>query len=137
MITKFEIIGSGKAKFFVRKCQRAYETKNCFHCFFTWSKKAIYLWKYYCIFVSQHIIWVLFGDTKLLIFSDFTKLICCYFVINKQVILLAKVEFFINQKSRHKLQQDSVYEIVITFAISLYITQNQIAFNNRSIKHTG
>ena len=45
--------------------------------------------------------------------------------------------FFINQKSRHKLQQDSVYEIVITFAISLYVTQNQITFNNRSIKHTG
>jgi hypothetical protein len=42
--------------------------------------------------VSQHIIWVLFSDTKLLIFSDFTKLICCYFVINQQVILLAKVE---------------------------------------------
>jgi hypothetical protein len=26
------------------------------------------------------------------IFSDFTKLICCYFVINQQVLLLAKVE---------------------------------------------
>jgi len=49
--------------------------------------------------VSQHIIWVLFGDTKLLIFSRFTKLICCYFIINQQVILLAKVELLIKRPS--------------------------------------
>ena len=83
-----------ETEFFVWKCQRAYETENCFHCFFTWSKKAIYLRKYYCIFVSQHIILVLFGDIKLLKFSDFTKILCCYFYINQQVIILAKVELY-------------------------------------------
>jgi hypothetical protein len=42
--------------------------------------------------VSQHIVLDLFDDIKLLKFSDFAKLICCFFVVYQQVILLAKVE---------------------------------------------
>jgi hypothetical protein len=37
----------------------------------------------------------LFGDIKLLNISDFTKILCCFFIINQQVIILAKVQLFI------------------------------------------
>jgi hypothetical protein len=47
--------------------------------------------------VSQHIVLVLFSDTKLLIFSDFTKQICCFFVVYQSIKLLAKVQDFIKK----------------------------------------
>ena len=47
--------------------------------------------------MSQHIFLVLFGDIKLLNISDFTKILCCYFYINQQVIILAKVELKIKK----------------------------------------
>ena len=43
------------------------------------------------------------ADIKIQIFSDFTKLKCCYFYINQQVIILAKVEL-IHKKTTYELQ---------------------------------
>ena len=45
--------------------------------------------------MSQHIDWVLFSDIKLLIFRDFTKQICCFFVVYQSIKLLAKVQLII------------------------------------------
>ncbi len=77
---------------FVLKCQRAHEAENCLHCFFTWSKKSLLslkAWIYLC--ETAHIFVLSFDFTSLYI-CYFTKSISYFFLVNQQVILLAKVE---------------------------------------------
>ena len=68
----------------------------------------------------QHIGLFLFCTLKLLKFSDFTKLICCFFINNQQVVLLAKVELAYINKANEEGE-------IITVKLITWNTENRMS----------